>query len=243
MLVISHSVGRKGVNDPADVTAVGARLVALGFGWALPGPGGLCSADLVAAIELFQAIKEGVDVVRHTRVDGRVDVDGQTLRWLGAANAPRWEALLPDRPGYHNHEATQGSAMGFATSWLNGVLAGAAAAYQGGYRSAHPGAAPLTANDASPARGGKAPPHKGHQTGLVCDLRLPNHDGTAGGLKTVSPHYDRAAMRAQLAALRTCPGFDRAYLNDAVLIAEGLCSPLAGHDDHVHFEIQVPPRA
>lgn len=243
MVQITGSVGRKGRNSPPDVQAVSATLVRLGFHWALPDAAGGCSADLLSGIELFQAIKEGLDVVKHTRVDGRVDTNGETLRWLGAANAPRWEALLADRPGLSNYEVKQGGDKAFCTSWLNEMLSVAAANYQAAFRSAKPQKAPITVNDASPARGGKAPPHKGHQTGLVCDLRLPRTDGAAGGVRTSSPLYDREAMRQQLLALRQHPLFDIAFLNDDALIAGGLCRPLAGHDDHVHIEVKVPVRA
>ncbi len=233
-IFIHRSVGSRGVNSPEDVGIVAARLLALGFDWAVPGPGGACTPEVIAAIELFQAVTEGVDVVRHTRVDGRVDVNGATLRWLGAANAPRWEAL--------SSGGSPDAALGFCTSWLNEVLESAVLAYEGGYRRAHPGAAPLTVGDASPERGGNAPPHRGHQTGLACDLRLPHRNGTAGGLRTSSVHYDRAAMRAQLAALAQHPCLQFVFLDDEQLIEEGLCRPLAGHDDHAHVEIGAPAR-
>lgn len=243
MAQITGSVGRKGLNRSADVRVVSDALVRLGFRWAVPDSTGACGPELVSGIELFQAIKEGLDVVKHTRVDGRVDTNGETLRWLDAANAPRWEALLGDRPGLSNYEVRQGGDKAYCTSWLNELLSAAAASYQAAVGAAKPNKAPITVNDASPARGGKAPPHKGHQTGLVCDLRLPRTDGTAGGVKTTSPLYDREAMRQQLLALRQHPLFDIAFLNDDTLIASGLCRPLAGHDDHVHIEVKVPPRA
>jgi hypothetical protein len=28
---------------------------------------------------------------------------------------------------------------------------------------------------------------------------------------------------------------------DPVLVAEGLCAPLTGHDDHAHIEVAPPP--
>ena len=49
-------------------------------------------------------------------------------------------------------------------------------------------------------------------------------------------------MRGQLRALRGHDLVDRVFFNDRVLVGEGLCDYLAGHGDHVHFQI-VPPAA
>jgi hypothetical protein len=50
-------------------------------------------------------------------------------------------------------------------------------------------------------------------------------------------------MRAMLEAFRAQPLVARIVFNDPALIAEGLCSALAGHDDHAHVEITAPARA
>lgn len=231
MIVLSGSVGLRGQNALPDVEAVTARLVALGFRWADEPDG------LVSAIRLFQAIKNGHDII--TGVDGRVDPGGATLAWLNAANAPRWQLLTASAVGLSNHDIKiQGGVFGYGTNWLDGTLTAAGSRFQALYRDGRPRAAPITVNDASKARGGPAPPHKGHQTGLVCDLRLPRKDGLAGGIKVTDPQYDRETMAAQLSALKAQALFDRAFLNDAELIKAGLCKPLVGHDDHVHVEIK-----
>lgn len=251
-LVLLDSVGARGRNLAVDVMALREHLVSLGYTWAA-GPSTV-GPKLTAAIRLFQSIVHGIDVVgASSRIDGRVDPDGNTLRWLNAANAPRWVRMTPSAPGLWNHDATQLHDLhDFGTSWLDTFLVGAGAEYQlwrteaDRQRSAQPGAgtkppAPLTVNDASLPEGGNTPAHVGHETGLVADLRLPNRDGSAGGISVFTPTYDRDAMRAQLQALRSQPNFDVAFLNDKVLISEGLCRPLGGHDDHVHVEIE-PPR-
>jgi hypothetical protein len=240
MLSISGSVGWNGVNREEDVALVRARLVELGFDWiqgaAKPGP------IFIAAIELFQAIKNGYEVVGGTRVDGRVDPNGDTLRWLNALNAPRWQRMTAESDGLVNSEAQQlDDHHDFGTSWLDATISDAARRYQQAWR-ATTSAAPIAVNDASLPRGGRTSSHKGHQTGLMCDLRLPRRSGSFGGITTADASYDREAMRAQLTALRAQPLVEDIFLNDDVLIAEGLCTPLAKHDDHVHVKIRPPPR-
>ena len=86
------------------------------------------------------------------------------------------------------------------------------------------------------------PDHKGHETGLACDLRLPRKDGRAGGIKNPNTNtaYDRNAMRGQLLALRDQELVSKVFFNDDILCEEGLCKRLSGHNNHVHFEIRVP---
>lgn len=240
-LVISKSVGAGGANLAADVKAVRARLVELGFSWVAGATD--VGPKFVNAIRLFQAIKGGYDIVNVTRVDGRVDPNGDTLRWLNAKNAPRWVRMTPQAKGLFNYEATQvDDGHDYGTTWLDEMLIAAGQAYANAWLVSHPTAPPITVNDASLPEGGDTPAHKGHETGLVCDLRLPRKDGKAGGIKTTSASYDRDTMRAQLEALRAQPLFDVAFLNDDALIQEGLCRPLGGHDDHVHVEIKAPDR-
>jgi hypothetical protein len=50
-------------------------------------------------------------------------------------------------------------------------------------------------------------------------------------------------MRALLSAFRAQPLVRRVVFNDPVLIAEGLCTAVAGHEDHAHVEITSPARA
>ena len=119
--------------------------------------------------------------------------------------------------------------------------------YENSYRAAN-NSTLLTVNDASPEVGGDTPDHRGHETGMCIDIRLPklNHDGKAPGGRThESSDYDRDAMRAQLSALRGQPlvNNDRVFFNDPELITEGLCTFLDRHDNHVHADISPPPRS
>lgn len=243
-LVLQGSVGINGVNLPDDVVAVKTRLIDLGFAWLAPvtptvGP------DTVAVIKLFQAIKNGIDVVNNRRNDGLISAERDTHLWLRAANAPRWLQLPPGsrEEGFFNSEVADGSDNhDFGTNWLADTITAAGAAYRDSFLAAHATAALLTVNDASRPRGGDTPAHAGHESGLVCDIRLPRKDGGVGGIVVKSPTYDRDAMRAMLQAFRAQPLADRVFLNDDELAAEGLCRPLAGHDNHAHFEILPPLR-
>ena len=88
---IERSVGLGGANQPVDVIAVKSKLIELGFDWltadAVMGP------VTIKTIQLFQAIKNGFNRVGDPRNDGRVDVGGDTLKWLNASNAPRWQQM------------------------------------------------------------------------------------------------------------------------------------------------------
>lgn len=241
-LVLTGSVGQGGTNSPSDVVGVRDRLVSLGFTWVA----GFTSMGptFVKAIMLFQAIKSGRDKVYSTGVDGRVDPGGDTLKWLNATNAPRWQRMTAEDVGLKNDEITNtNDNHDYGTSWLDQTLRTAGRAYQDAWRVWNPTAARITVNDTSMPRGGDTPAHGGHETGLVCDLRLPRIGGSVGGITTASVEYDRATMRAQLRALTTQPLFEVCYLNDDELIREGLCRPLAGHSDHVHYEIRPPIRS
>ncbi|HQU84758.1 MAG TPA: peptidoglycan-binding domain-containing protein [Pyrinomonadaceae bacterium] len=242
-VVISKSVGLKGVNDSGDVLKIKKRLIELGFNWLTAddkvGP------DTVSAIKLFQGIKNGFDVVVNVKNDGLVNVGGDTHRWLEAKNAPRWIKMPAGSKaeGYVNDEVADTSDNhDFGTNWLAETLRDAGADYRDGFHNANPKAALLRVNDASRPRGGDTPMHAGHETGLVCDIRLPRKDGGVGGITVSDAAYDRNTMRAIIKAFRKQKLADRVLLNDPVLIGEGLCRSAAGHHNHAHFEIHPPER-
>lgn len=240
---LQGSVGQNGVNNQADVIAVKNRLIALGFDWLAPATATVGPLT-IKTIKLFQAIKNGLDVVNNQN-DGLIEVNGATHRWLQAANAPQWQQmpLGSAAEGFFNSEVADGSDNhDFGTAWLAATIHAAGARYRDDFRAAHPNAALLTVNDASKPQGGDTPAHAGHETGLVCDIRLPRTDGGVGGITTTSATYDHAAMRAMIVAFRSQPLADRIFLNDQQLINEGLCRHLSGHDNHAHFEINPPPR-
>lgn len=233
MTPLSASVGAGGTNHPDDVARVTDRLVALGYTWAARD-----APSLVRAVKLFQAIKAGRS--RVDGVDGRVDPGGDTEAWLRAPNAPRWVRMTESAPGLHNHEAAQkNDHHDYGTDWFDAFIVGAAAHYQATYRNPRMVAAPITLNDVSLPEGGDTLAHKGHECGNVGDLRVPKKDGTTG-TRWDAPDFDRFAARAQLKSLRATPGFKVVYFNDPALVTEGLCKPLASHDDHFHVET-VPP--
>lgn len=242
-IVMSKSVGLKGVNNSDDVVVIKKRLIALGFNWlkadATVGP------DTVSAIKLFQAIKNGFDVVINVKNDGLVNVGGDTHRWLEAKNAPHWIQMPKGskEEGYINDEiADTSDNHDFGTDWLAQALRGAGADYRDAYLKDNPNAALLRINDSSRPRGGDTPMHAGHESGLVCDIRLPRKDGGVGGITVSNADYDRKAMRAIIKAFRKQKLADRVLLNDSVLINEGLCRSAAGHHNHAHFEIRPPVR-
>ena len=240
-VAISKSVGRNGVNVAADVLAVKSRLVELGFGF--------IQADsevndlTIKAIRLFQAIKSGLTKLSFPQIDGRVDVNGEALRWLNAANAPRWVKMPAGGPGMINDNIIDlADQHDFGTNWMADALNSTGLAYQAAFLSSHPAAALLHINDTSLATGGDTDMHAEHESGLQSDIRLPRKDGGVGGITVSNPQYDRNAMRAMLNAFLAQPLARRVFLNDNVLINEGLCRHAGGHDNHAHFEIKPPAR-
>ncbi|MEH1867806.1 MAG: glucosaminidase domain-containing protein [Nostoc sp.] len=243
VIKLDGSVGIGGVNKAADVKAIKARLYELGYKWV----GDPDSADrdrgLFDAIKLFQSIIAGRSTVNG---DGRVDVGGITHRWLQAANAPRWELMPKSDPnnGLVNGELedTQDN-HDFGTHWLADVIKKIAQDYQNSYRNTHPLAAPFAINDVSLPHGGDTPDHHGHETGMMCDIYLPQKNGNFGGIVWSSSNYDRDAARAILKSITNQKLVRAVFFNDQQLIKEGLCVSLNGHDNHIHFEINPPVRS
>ncbi|QHG15719.1 glucosaminidase domain-containing protein [Nostoc sp. ATCC 53789] len=243
VIKLEGSVGIGGVNKAADVKAIKARLYELGYKWV----GDPDSADrdrgLFDAIKLFQSIIAGRSTVNG---DGRVDVGGITHRWLQAANAPRWELMPKSDPnnGLVNGELedTQDN-HDFGTHWLADVIKKIAQDYQNSYRNTHPLAAPFAINDVSLPHGGDTPDHHGHETGMMCDIYLPQKNGNFGGIVWSSSNYDRDAARAILKSITNQKLVRAVFFNDQQLIKEGLCVSLNGHDNHIHFEINPPVRS
>lgn len=241
---LTGSVGQNGTNNVNDVKGVQQRLASLGFSWVASD--GVVGPKTIGAIKLFQAIKNGDQAVAVAHNDGKVDVNGDTHRWLEASNAPKWQMMPAGSAaaGYVNIEvADPADHHDFGTDWLAATVAAAGASYRTNFLQTHPHAAVITVNDASLPEGGDTPDHSGHETGLSCDLRLPRTDGTAPGNTThQTATYDRAAARAVIQAFRAQSLFGLAFFNDPVLIGEGLCAAQAGHDDHIHIQIKPPAR-
>jgi hypothetical protein len=237
-LDLTGSVGKGGQNASRDVRAVKERLGELGFQFFRINS--VSDQGLVLSIRLFQSIIAGRSTLGG---DGRIDVGYTTNRYLDAVNAPRWTTMPFDGPGFTNFEANDPNDQhDFGTDWLGDTIRDLGASYRTAYLLANPDAALLTVNDVSLPEGGDTPDHAGHETGLSCDLRLPRKDGGSGGISNPNTNgaYDRDAMRAQLVALKDHDLVTKVFFNDRILIGEGLCKPLAGHNNHVHFEIGAP---
>ena len=219
--------------------AVSGRLADLGFKVKRENK---VSSGLIAAINLVQSIIAGRVQVSG---DGLIDVGQATHRFLAADNAPRWQEMPKgsNDEGFINFDELQGQTdHDYGTDWLINTIKAAAKIYLDGHLKANPSAAVIQTNDLSLHQGGDTPDHATHETGLSCDLRLPRRDGKAGTIWQ-DPAYDRAAMRAMLRAIRAQKVHEvkRIFFNDTVLINEGLCQALGGHDNHVHIDI-LPPK-
>ncbi|MEM6252446.1 MAG: hypothetical protein AAF821_05935 [Cyanobacteria bacterium P01_D01_bin.156] len=239
-LNLSASVGSGGTNRSNDVQQVRERLAALGYTFANKN-----YEKLVAAVRLFQAVTAGRTSVQG--MDGRVDVGGRTQRFLEAANAPRW-MLMPGRGvGFYNFEVIEQKHdhHDYGIDWMSNVIRAAGIHYELAYRKNRSNVALIAINDVSLPEGGDTLDHYGHETGNAGDIALPRLGGSFGqiewGTKGV---YDQAATKAILEALRAQPWVNKntLYFNDPELIAQGLCRRAAGHDNHIHFEVTVPPQ-
>ncbi|MCK4857924.1 MAG: muramidase (flagellum-specific), partial [candidate division Zixibacteria bacterium] len=232
---------RGAINTAADVIRVKRRLIELGFDWLSENY--IVEPAAISAIRLFQAIINGHQRVVGTGVDGVIDIDGITHRWLQAQNAPRWQ-LLPTgsaTAGFINDERLDKSDKhDYGTDWLADTIVAAGSLYLESFLSIQKLAALLTINDASFPQGGDTPDHQGHETGLACDLRLPHHNGNTGGISYRSRSYDQQATRAMLIAIACQPLVSRILFNDPILVAKGWCRQARGHNNHIHVEIMPP---
>ena len=100
----------------------------------------------------------------------------------------------------------------------------------------------LVVNDVSLPQGGNTTDHKGHEAGLQVDIRPTRKDGGITGTTHTADAYDRESMRALLQSIGTTPTVGAVFFNDPVLIGEGLCAALAGHNDHAHVAVQARER-
>ena len=238
-LALSASVGLRGTNHTNDVKLVRDRLVALGYNFIKNNS----INDLIQAIQLFQSIISGSTTVRG---DGRVDVGGKTQQFLEAANAPKWMRMPGQGVGFYNVEVLDqpGDNHDYGIDWISNVIRAAGIHYELAYRKNRSDIAPMAINDVSLPQGGRTPDHAGHQSGNAGDIVLPRKGGRFGGTRWSNSNYDRAATEAILKALRAQPWVDKRtmYFNEPALISQGLCRRAGGHDDHIHFEINIPPQ-
>ncbi|MEM7793430.1 MAG: hypothetical protein AAF579_03140 [Cyanobacteria bacterium P01_C01_bin.118] len=237
-LTLGASVGSGGANRPSDVKLVRDRLVALGYDFAA----GSSINNLIQAIRLFQSAISGSTTLRG---DGRVDVGGRTQGFLEAANAPKWMRMPGQGVGFYNVEVLDqpGDSHDYGIDWMSNVIRAAGIHYELAYRKSRSQIAPMAINDVSLPKGGRTPDHAGHQSGNAGDVVLPRKGGKFGATRWTNSNYDQGAAEAILRALRAQPWIDKTtlYFNDPALISKGLCRRAGGHDDHIHFEVNVPP--
>ena len=243
VLNLTGSVGSGGDNDSADVQAVKNRLSDLGFSWI--GRNGIIDEETLRTIELFQAIISGRTIIGG--VDGKIDVNGTTHKFLESVNAPRWQEMPngSSAKGFINHDNQQGDTHDFGTNWMVETIQEAARIYLTSFRSVHPNAALIATNNLSIARGGNTSIHQTHETGLSCDILLPRKNGTFGRITFRDSIYDRDAMEAMLKAISQQNKYKikQIFFNDFSLVVKGLCQNLndgGAHDNHAHIDIEPP---
>lgn len=234
---LSVAVGRGFPVVEKEVRAVRARFRELGFSWV--GDSATVDPGLTGAIVLFQSIVAGSTVLRG---DGRIDVGGETLKWLNARNAPRWTTMPVSGIGFINEEAAQkNDHHDFGIDWLAGTIQAAAKDYEEKFRKGNAKVSKIVLNDVSLPHGGDTPDHAGHEAGNAVDIFLPSFGG--GLAQDINdPNYDRATARAQLQAFHRQPLVRIIFFNDPVLIREGLCVFAPAHHHHYHVEIHPPQR-
>jgi hypothetical protein len=221
------------------VVRVKQRFKSLGFDWFADGS--KVDPGFVQVINLFQSIINGQTTLRG---DGVIDVNGKTHQWLQAANAPAWIEMPVEGIGFVNYERKDTKDNhDYGTSWLSEVIIGAGKDFEANFRRGNRAITPIPINDVSVPEGGDTPDHSGHECGNACDIYLPTKRGQYGAYWT-DDDYDRNTARAIIKALRgqLLVLKDRIFFNDQVLINEGLCNALGGHDHHIHFEVGVPQR-
>ena len=211
-------------------------------------------------IRFFQGIINGHGALINQKtgnynsgVDGTVDTDGTTIKWLNAANAPNWVAMDDGNKdaraglGYYNFEKTDSSDGDFyyGTDWMTEFIKCAGKKYNDDYLASNTDKSVMWINDLSLKSGFKKQ-HATHQTGMGVDVRLPHKTGgESSGITHKSDQYDRDATRAMIQAFRACDGHNGAslkvvYFNDPELIKEGICTSEDEHDNHFHVSIAPP---
>lgn len=94
----------------------------------------------------------------------------------------------------------------------------------------------ISIGQVSRKNGGPMPPHKSHRLGVDVDIRPMRND-----LKNLpvtfqdKANYNRDLTWELIRMVRANAKVKLVLFNDPRLIAEGLCQPFAGHDNHLHF--------
>ena len=101
---------------------------------------------------------------------------------------------------------------------------------------------PVTIGHISRRGGGNFnPPHFQHQDGVEADVRLLRNDGSTAQVTINNPAYSRALTREFVRLVHANATMHKLYLNDTVLINEGLTNRAnSGHRDHMHLWFATP---
>jgi penicillin-insensitive murein DD-endopeptidase len=139
------------------------------------------------------------------------------------------ESLLPvSGVGFRTNNRTNNSH--FATQVTHDLLIKIA----GLWHDLHPNN-PISIGQISHKGGGEFPPHHQHRLGIEADMRLLSKNGQDLILNFESPQYSRDLTREFVKLLRANARMHRVFFNDPKLMAEGLTSHAAGHNDHLHL--------
>ncbi len=231
-------------NDPADIIKVRDRFVELGYVWVRGVTTGK-DKKLIKAIKLLQCIIKG-----HSKVDtgdGRIDLRGQTHRWMAAQNAPGWVSMI-GKSGIGWRIAHFDHGNSWTTTWMHERISKAGMWYFGKALVARiSDAPPMWIRDCSPAEGGRAGGHKSHQTGIDVDMRLPllppdtnKYDQLRG--RDYDRRFYRAAALIQVESIKNCMNTKCIFFNDKEFRRKGLSTRQANHSEHYHIRIKPPGR-
>ncbi|MGH8607748.1 MAG: hypothetical protein ACREX9_10090 [Gammaproteobacteria bacterium] len=251
-LILTGSVGsgiaKSGTphNQPSDVAKVRDRLVQLGYEWVSGFTLGI-EAEFIGTIKLFQSICKGSPKANNG--DGRIDLHGNTHRWLAAGNAPGWVKIhMQSGIGWKStHDLEFKERMNsHTTTWMEERIRSAGLEYSVSALLI-PNAPPMWIRDCSPAKGGDALGHKSHQTGLDVDMRLPllppkTNDWDRLGPSTYTELFYLEAALAQLRAIKARMDAEYVWFNDPRCIKEKLCKEYPNHGNHYHIRIRPPAR-
>jgi hypothetical protein len=140
------------------------------------------------------------------------------------------ESLVPENGvGFRTNNRTDNSH--FATQVIHDVLIKIA----GMWHDLHPDR-PISIGQISHKGGGSFfPPHHQHKFGVEADMRPLSKSGEDLHLTFESAEYSRDLTREFVTFLRSHAKMHRVFFNDPKLIAEGLTSHAAGHDNHLHL--------
>lgn len=250
ILRLTGSVGtgksKKGIphNDPADVIKVRDRFVELGYHWVKSITNGK-DKEFVRLIKFFQSIIKGRS--KFDSGDGRVDLHGNTHRWLAAVNAPGW-VNLEGKTGVGWQVAKFDHGNSWTTTWMLTRLHLAGLYYRGLCLTSDVEDAPaMWIRDSSKEKGGKTRGHASHQTGLDLDMRLPllppdtdKFDQLHG--KDYNRRFHRSAALLQVRAIKETMNTRFIFFNDPEFRKKGLSTFQKNHSEHYHIRIKPPAR-